>query len=190
MSSSSSNSPAKVLVASLVGTSIEYYDFYLYGTAAALVFGALFFPGESSTAQQLSAFATFAIAFIARPLGSALFGHFGDRIGRKTTLVLSLLIMGLSTTLIAFLPGYASMGVAAPLLLCRLRFCQGIGLGGEWGGAALVATENAPAHQRGRFGIFPQLGAPLGFLLANGLFLLLTLLQPEDEFKAFGWRIP
>jgi len=184
------NRKSTVLLASLVGTTIEYYDFYLYGTAAALVFGALFFPSESSTAQQLSAFATFAIAFIARPLGSALFGHFGDRAGRKSTLVASLLIMGLSTTLIAFLPGYAAIGVWAPLLLCLLRFGQGIGLGGEWGGAALVATENAPLNRRGWFGIFPQLGAPFGFLLANGLFLGLAAVQSEAHFKDFGWRIP
>lgn len=189
-SNSNGNTSARVLFASLVGTTIEYYDFYIYGTAAALVFGALFFPGESSAAQQLSAFASFAIAFIARPLGAALFGHFGDRIGRKTTLVVSLLIMGLSTTLIAFIPGYNSIGVLAPLLLCLLRFGQGIGLGGEWGGAALVATENAPEHKRGWFGIFPQLGAPLGFLLANGLFLVMAAAQSEQSFKEIGWRIP
>lgn len=184
------NSRGRVLFASLVGTTIEYYDFYLYGTAAALVFGALFFPGESTVAQQLSAFATFAIAFVARPLGAALFGHFGDRLGRKTTLVASLLIMGISTTLIGLLPGFASIGVWAPLLLCLLRFGQGIGLGGEWGGAALVATENAPLGKRGWYGIFPQLGAPLGFILANGLFLLMTQVQGEAEFREFGWRIP
>ncbi len=184
------NSKGRVLFASLVGTTIEYYDFYIYGTAAALVFGALFFPNESSSAQQLSAFATFAIAFIARPLGSAIFGHFGDRIGRKTSLVASLLIMGISTTLIAFLPGYAAMGVIAPLLLCILRFGQGIGLGGEWAGAALVATENAPNEKRGWFGIFPQLGAPIGFILANGLFLIMAHFQQEDAFKAIGWRVP
>lgn len=184
------NSRARVLFASLVGTTIEYYDFYLYGTAAALVFGALFFPGASPMAQQLSAFATFAIAFIARPLGAALFGHFGDRLGRKTTLVASLLIMGLSTTLIGVLPGFGVLGVVAPLLLCLLRFGQGIGLGGEWGGAALVATENAPSHQRAWYGMFPQLGAPLGFLFANGGFLLLTHALSEEAFRDFGWRIP
>jgi len=177
-------------MASLVGTTIEYYDFYLYGTAAALVFGALFFPQESSAAQQLNAFATFAIAFIARPLGSAIFGHFGDRIGRKSTLVASLLIMGISTTLIAFLPGYAVIGVWAPILLCLLRFGQGIGLGGEWGGAALIATENAPKDKRARYGMFPQLGAPLGFILANGLFLVMAHFQSESFFKEFGWRVP
>jgi metabolite-proton symporter len=186
----SHNTPARVLVASLVGTTIEYYDFYLYGTAAALVFGALFFPGESTLAQQLAAFASFAIAFIARPLGSAVFGHFGDRFGRKSTLVASLMIMGVSTTLIGLLPGYSSIGLAAPLLLCLLRFGQGLGLGGEWGGAALVATENAPAHRRGWFGIFPQLGAPLGFMLANGLFLVMVAWMGEQEFRETGWRIP
>lgn len=184
------NSRGRVLFASLVGTTIEYFDFYLYGTAAALVFGAMFFPGESPAAQQLSAFATFAIAFVARPLGAALFGHYGDRLGRKTTLVASLLIMGLSTTLIGLLPGFATIGLWAPLLLCLLRFGQGIGLGGEWGGAALVATENAPEGKRGWYGIFPQLGAPLGFMLANGSFLAMTQLQGEAEFREFGWRIP
>lgn len=184
------NTPARVLFASLVGTTIEYYDFYLYGTAAALVFGALFFPGESTLAQQLAAFASFAIAFIARPLGSAVFGHFGDRFGRKSTLVASLMIMGVSTTLIGLLPGFASIGIAAPILLCLLRFGQGLGLGGEWGGAALVATENAPAHKRGWFGIFPQLGAPLGFMLANGLFLLMVAWMGEQQFRETGWRIP
>lgn len=185
-----SNSRSRVLFASLVGTTIEYYDFYLYGTAAALVFGALFFPGESSTAQQLSAFATFAIAFVARPVGSALFGHFGDRLGRKTTLVASLLIMGVSTTLIGCLPGYATAGVMAPLLLCLLRFGQGIGLGGEWGGAALIATENAPANKRAWYGMFPQLGAPLGFILANGLFLFMVHAQGDAGFRESGWRVP
>lgn len=190
MTSAPTNSRSRVLFASLVGTTIEYYDFYLYGTAAALVFGALFFPGESTVAQQLSAFATFAIAFVARPLGAALFGHYGDRLGRKTTLVASLLIMGLSTTLIGMLPGFATIGLWAPLLLCLLRFGQGIGLGGEWGGAALVATENAPEGKRAWYGIFPQLGAPLGFILANGSFLMMTQLQAEAEFREFGWRIP
>lgn len=180
----------RIVLASLVGTAIEYYDFYIFGTAAALVLGALFFPGESEGAQLLSAFATFSIAFIARPLGSVLFGHFGDRVGRKATLVASLLIMGLSTTLIGVLPTYAQAGVWAPLLLCLLRFGQGIGLGGEWGGAALLATENAPPGKRAWFGMFPQLGAPLGFLLANGLFLAMALGLSEEAFRAWGWRIP
>lgn len=184
------SSTGRIVVASLVGTAIEYYDFYIYATAAALVLGPLFFPGDSEGAQLLSAFASFSIAFIARPLGAALFGHFGDRVGRKATLVASLLIMGLSTTLIGLLPGYASIGFWAPVLLCLLRFGQGIGLGGEWGGAALLATENAPPGRRAWFGMFPQLGAPIGFLLANGLFLLLALGLEDAEFRAWGWRIP
>lgn len=181
---------SRLLSATLIGTAIEYYDFYLYATAAALVLGPQFFPGESEAAQRLSAFASFSIAFIARPLGAALFGHFGDRIGRKVTLVASLLIMGLSTTLIGLLPGYAAIGIWAPVLLCLLRFAQGIGLGGEWGGAALLATENAPAGRRAWYGMFPQLGAPSGFLLANGMFLFLSLGLSDSQFRAWGWRLP
>jgi len=181
---------ARVLSASLVGTAVEFYDFYIYATAAALVFGPLFFPGESPAAQTLFAFMTFGIAFIARPVGAVAFGHFGDRIGRKSTLVASLLLMGASTLLIAFLPTYAMIGWVAPLLLCILRFGQGFGLGGEWGGAALLAVENAPAGWESRFGAAPQLGAPVGFLAANGLFLLLGLGLSDDDFLAWGWRIP
>lgn len=184
------NSTGRIIVASLIGTAIEFYDFYIYATAAALVFGPLFFSGESESTQLLSAFATFSIAFIARPVGAALFGHFGDRIGRKTTLVASLFIMGVSTLLIGFLPGYAQIGFWAPVVLCILRFWQGIGLGGEWGGAALLATENAPPGKRAWFGMFPQLGAPIGFILANGLFLVLALTLSEDQFRSWGWRIP
>lgn len=180
----------RIVLASLVGTTIEFYDFYIYGTAAALVIGQTFFPASDPGVQTLNAFLTFGIAFIARPIGSILFGHFGDRIGRKSTLVASMLVMGLSTTLIGALPTYASAGVLAPVLLCLLRFGQGIGLGGEWGGAALLATENAPKGKRSWFGMFPQLGPPIGFFLANGLFLLLLLLLSEDSFKAWGWRIP
>lgn len=183
-------STRRVLTASLVGTSIEFYDFYVYATAASLVFGELFFPSASRGAQQLLAFATLAVAFVARPVGSIFFGHFGDRIGRKSTLVASLLTMGLSTTLIALLPTYASAGWIAPLLLCVLRFGQGFGLGGEWGGAALLAVENAPPGWRARFGMFPQLGAPVGFLAANGLFLLLGLWLTPTQFHDWGWRIP
>lgn len=181
---------ARVLSASLVGTAVEFFDFYIFGTAAALVFGALFFPSESSSAQQLAAFMSFGLAFLARPLGAIAFGHFGDRIGRKATLVASLLLMGGSTVLIGVLPGYAAIGTAAPLLLCLLRFGQGFGLGGEWGGAALLAVENAPKGWESRFGAAPQMGAPLGFLFSNGLFLLLGMGLSEAQFISWGWRIP
>jgi MFS family permease len=180
----------RVLAASLVGTSVEFYDFYIYATAASLVFGPMFFPSKDLAVQQLSALATLAVAFIARPLGAAVFGHFGDRVGRKSTLVASLMLMGGSTFAIAFLPGYAQIGWLAPVLLCVLRFGQGFGLGGEWGGAALLAVENAPPGWRGRFGMFPQLGAPVGFIFANGLFLALSLLLTPDQFKSWGWRLP
>jgi metabolite-proton symporter len=184
------NSASRVIFASFIGTAIEFYDFYVYATAAALVIGPVFFPHGSATAQALSAFVTFGIAFIARPIGSFIFGHFGDRIGRKSTLVVSLLVMGLSTTLIGFLPGYDSIGSLAPMLLCVLRFGQGIGLGGEWGGAALLATENAPAGKRGWFGMFPQLGPSIGFLASNGLFFGLALSLSDDQFRSWGWRVP
>lgn len=181
---------ARILTAALVGTAVEFYDFYIYATAAALVFGPLFFPSESATAQTLFAFMSFGIAFIARPVGAIAFGHFGDRIGRKSTLVASLLLMGTSTVLIGFLPTYAMIGWVAPVLLCVMRFGQGFGLGGEWGGAALLAVENAPKGWEARFGAAPQLGAPVGFLAANGLFLLLGLGLSEADFVAWGWRIP
>jgi metabolite-proton symporter len=183
-------SVGRIVLASLVGTTIEFYDFYIYGAAAALVIGQTFFPKSSAEAQALNAFLTFGIAFLARPVGSMLFGHFGDRIGRKSTLVASMLVMGLSTTLVGVLPGYAQAGVLAPWLLCVLRFGQGIGLGGEWGGAALLATENAPAGRRAWFGMFPQLGPPIGFFLANGVFLALLLGVGEANFVAWAWRIP
>ncbi len=179
-----------MLSASLVGTAVEFYDFYIYGTAAALVFGPLFFPAESPSAQLMLSFMSFALAFFARPVGAILFGHFGDRVGRKSTLVASLMLMGASTTLIAFLPTHAMVGWVAPLLLCLLRFGQGLGLGGEWGGAALLAVENAPKGWRARFGMFPQLGAPVGFIAANGLFLILGLTLTDADFMAWGWRIP
>lgn len=185
-----SNSRLRVAVASFVGTAIEFFDFYVFATAAALVIGPTFFPKDSDAAQTLNAFLTFGIAFLARPIGAALFGHFGDRIGRKSTLVASLLVMGIATTLIGFLPGYHSIGTLAPVLLCVLRFGQGIGLGGEWGGAALLATENAPAGKRGWYGMFPQMGPSIGFLLANGLFFALAMALSDDEFKSWGWRIP
>jgi hypothetical protein len=180
----------RVLAASLVGTAVEFYDFYVYATAAALVFGRLFFPAESTAAQQLLSFMSFGLAFVARPVGAIAFGHFGDRLGRKSTLVASLLLMGVSTLLIAALPTYAMVGPVAPLLLCILRFGQGFGLGGEWGGATLLAFENAPKGWESRFGAAPQLGAPVGFLAANGLFLLLGLGLNEKDFAAWGWRIP
>ena len=183
-------STRRVLAASLVGTSVEFYDFYVYATAASLVFGPLFFPSSSTSAQLLQAYASFALAFLARPVGSVLFGHYGDRVGRKSTLIASLLIMGLSTVAIAFLPTYAAIGWWAPLLLCLMRVGQGLGLGGEWGGAALLAVENAKPTHRARFGMFPQLGAPVGFIAANGLFLLLGLLLTPAQFTAWGWRLP
>lgn len=180
----------RILVASLVGTTIEFYDFYIYATAAALVFGPLFFPAESPSAQLMLSFLSFGLAFLARPFGAILFGHFGDRVGRKSTLVASLLLMGVSTLLIAFLPTYATAGWIAPLLLCTLRFGQGLGLGGEWGGAALLAVEYAPPGWRARFGMVPQLGAPIGFIAANGLFLLIGIQLSDADFAAWGWRIP
>lgn len=186
----SSASPRRILLASLIGTAVEFYDFYIYATAASLVFGPLFFPASSPSLQLLASYASFSIAFIARPLGASVFGHFGDRIGRKSTLVASLLLMGGSTLAIAFLPTYASAGWIAPTLLCLLRFGQGFGLGGEWGGATLLAVENAPPGKRARYGMFPQLGAPVGFVASNGAFLLLGLSLTPDEFQSWGWRLP
>ncbi len=185
-----SASNRRVLTASLVGTAVEFYDFYIYATAASLVFPSLFFPKSSDSAQLLQSYATFAVAFFARPVGAAFFGHFGDRIGRKSMLVASLMMMGGSTLLIAFLPTYAMVGWVAPALLCLLRFGQGFGLGGEWGGAALLAVENAPPGWRARFGMFPQLGAPVGFIAANGLFLILGVVLSQEQFLAWGWRLP
>lgn len=183
-------STRRILTASLVGTSIEYFDFYIYTTAAALVFGPLFFPSEDPELELLLSYATLATAFLARPLGAWVFGHYGDRIGRKSTLVASLLLMGGSTVAIAFLPTYASIGWWAPLLLNLLRFGQGFGIGGEWGGAALLAVENAPPGWRGRFGMMPQFGAPIGFVAANGLFLALGVMLTPEEFVNWGWRLP
>ncbi len=184
------NSPRQVLFASLIGTAIEFFDFYIYATAAVLVFPQLFFPPSDPVSARLASLATFAIAFLARPIGSALFGHFGDRVGRKTTLVAALLTMGLSTVIIGLLPTYDSIGVAAPALLALCRFGQGLGLGGEWGGAVLLATENAPPGKRAWYGMFPQLGAPLGFFLSGGIFIVLSSLLTDEQFFAFGWRIP
>ena len=184
------NTPAQVLFASLIGTTIEFFDFYIYATAAVLVFPKLFFPTSDPTAATLASLATFAIAFFARPIGSALFGHFGDRVGRKATLVAALLTMGVSTVAIGILPTYGSIGVLAPLLLATCRFGQGLGLGGEWGGAVLLAIENAPPGRRAWYGMFPQLGAPLGFICSAGIFLLLSDSLTDAQFFRVGWRVP
>jgi metabolite-proton symporter len=184
------NPRSRVLLASLVGTTIEFFDFYIYATAAVLVFPQLFFPSTDPATATLQSLATFALAFFARPVGSAVFGHYGDRVGRKATLVAALLTMGLSTVAIGLLPTYASIGLLAPALLALCRFGQGFGLGGEWGGAVLLATENAPPGKRAWYGMFPQLGAPIGFVLSTGVFLLLTHYLDDTDFLAWGWRIP
>lgn len=184
------NTAGQVLFASLIGTTIEFFDFYIYATAAVLVFPRLFFPKEDPMSATLASLATFAIAFFARPFGSALFGHFGDRVGRKATLVAALLTMGISTVAIGALPTYASVGVVAPVLLALCRLGQGLGLGGEWGGAVLLAIENAPPNRRAWYGMFPQLGAPIGFLLSGGIFLCLSKFLSNQSFFVYGWRIP
>src|SRR6187402_210646 len=184
------NRPGQVLFASLVGTTVEFFDFNIYATAAVLVFPKLFFPASDPASATLASLATFGIAFLARPIGSALFGHFGDRIGRKTTLVIALSTMGLSTFAIGALPTYGTIGFAAPLLHALCRFGQGIGLGGEWGGAVLLATENAPPGKRAWYGMFPQLGAPIGFFFSSVVFLVLSEWLSDEQFFAFGWRIP
>jgi metabolite-proton symporter len=188
--SAPANSVRRVLVASLIGTTIEFFDFYIYATAAVLVFPKLFFPAGDPASATLQSLATFALAFFARPLGAALFGHFGDRRGRKATLVAALLTMGPSTVAIGLLPGYASIGIAAPILLALFRFGQGLGLGGEWGGAVLLATENAPPDKKAWYGMFPQMGAPIGFLFSSGTFFLLSKTLTDQQFLSFGWRIP
>ncbi len=188
----------RIVFASVVGTTIEFYDFYIYATAAVSVFPLLFFPKGEGTAALLASMATFGVAFVARPIGSILFGHFGDRAGRKATLVGSLLLMGLATFLIGLLPTYHQIGLFAPAMLTVLRFCQGLGLGGEWSGAALLALETAEPGKRARAAMWPQLGAPFGFILANGFFLVLTVLfgfnstsaQAGDHFLVWGWRVP
>lgn len=184
------NSPARVLTASLVGTTIEFFDFYVYATAAVLVFPALFFPNNDPMTALLASFATFSIAFFARPLGAVVFGHYGDRVGRKTTLVAALLTMGVSTVVIGLLPSYETAGVLAPLLLALCRFGQGFGLGGEWGGAVLLATENAPPGKRSWYGMFPQLGAPVGLFLSSGVFWILLHFMSQEALLSWGWRIP
>jgi metabolite-proton symporter len=184
------NTPFKVLFASLAGTTIEFFDFYIYANAAVLVFPSLFFPSSNPSTAMLQSLATFAVAFFARPLGSAFFGHFGDRIGRKTTLVAALLTMGISTVIIGLLPTYDSIGILAPILLVLCRFGQGFGLGGEWGGAVLLAVENAPSNKRAWYGMFPQLGAPIGLVLSGGIFLYLSSILSNEEFYNYGWRIP
>jgi MHS family shikimate/dehydroshikimate transporter-like MFS transporter len=179
----------RAMIASFVGAVVEWYDFFLYGTAASVVFGSLFFPKGNATVGTLAAFATFAVGYAVRPIGGALFGHLGDRTGRKATLVITVLLMGGSTTLIGVLPTYQSVGLAAPLLLVLLRVLQGLAVGGEWGGAVLMAVEHAPAEKRGLFGSSPQLGAPAGLLLSTGAFTLFSLL-PHDQFMKWGWRVP
>jgi metabolite-proton symporter len=183
------SSPLKVAVASLIGTTVEYYDFFIYGTAAALVFPALFFPGSSPLVGTLLSFATLGVGFLARPVGGVVFGHYGDRIGRKRMLVISLIMMGAATLLMGLMPGYDQIGLAAPILLTLLRLVQGFAVGGEWGGATLMAVEHAPAGKRGFFGAFPQMGAPAGVGLATIAFYFASKLDP-DAFLTWGWRLP
>jgi metabolite-proton symporter len=194
-----SGAQGRVAIASMVGTTVEFYDFYVYATASVLVFPQLFFPKGNDTTALLASLATFGLAFVARPLGSVVFGHFGDRWGRKTTLVASLLLMGVATVGIGLLPTYQQVGTGAPVALAVLRFTQGLALGGEWSGAALLATESSSSGRRGWAAMWPQLGAPIGFLLANGsLLVLLTLLggqgaahaDPDGAFQSWGWRVP
>jgi MHS family shikimate/dehydroshikimate transporter-like MFS transporter len=180
----------QVALASFIGTTIEWYDFFLYGTAAALVFDKLFFPSVSPTIGTLAAFATFGVGFAARPVGGIIFGHFGDRVGRKSMLVISLLIMGLATAAIGILPSYASIGIAAPIILVILRLAQGLGVGGEWGGAVLMSVEHAPKGKRGLYGSFPQMGVPAGLLLSTLVFAFMQSATTEAAFLSWGWRIP
>lgn len=183
-------SPLKVATASFVGTAIEWYDYFIYGMAAAIAFGPLFFPSFSPVAGTLAAFATYSVGFLARPLGGIVMGHFGDKIGRKSMLVTSLLVMGVATAGVGLLPTYDQIGVWAPVLLVTLRFIQGIGVGGEWGGAVLMAVEHAPAHKRGFYGSFPQMGVPGGLILANLVFLLVSSSLSDTAFATWGWRVP
>ncbi|WP_422733091.1 MFS transporter [Micromonospora sp. WMMD558] len=185
-----SASLAKIVTVSSAGSAIEWYDFFIYGTAAALVFNKLFFPQTDPLVGTLLAFTTFAVGFVARPLGGALFGHLGDKLGRKPALVTALLLMGGSTTLIGLLPTYGTIGVAAPIVLVVLRFLQGIAVGGQWGGAVLIATENAPPNRRGFYGSFPQLGVPIGLVLSSLVYLVIMARISEQDFSAWGWRVP
>ncbi len=184
------NPMRRIAIASLTGTTVEFYDFFIYGTAAALVFGKVFFPALGGAAATAAAFATFGVAFVARPFGSILFGHFGDRVGRKKTLIATLLLMGLATVAIGLLPGAETIGVAAPILLVVLRLCQGLAVGGEWAGATLLTAENAPPEKRGRYAMFPQLGPSLAFALASLTFLITGLTMTPEAFLAWGWRVP
>ncbi|HWL89671.1 MAG TPA: MFS transporter, partial [Polyangiaceae bacterium] len=179
----------RVIVASLIGTSLEWYDFFLYGLAAALIFKSIFFPSFNPVAGTLMSLATYAVGFVARPVGGAIFGHFGDTVGRKNVLIFTLMLMGISTFAIGLLPSYGTIGIAAPILLVVLRFAQGLGLGGEWGGAVLMAIEHAGAR-RGLAASWPQVGAPVGNLLAAGVLGALSWVLPRDEFLRWGWRIP
>ncbi|MEU3269854.1 MFS transporter [Saccharomonospora sp. NPDC006951] len=183
-------SPRRVAMASLIGTTIEWYDYFIYGLAAAMVFGPLFFPEFSSVAGTLAAFATFSVGFLSRPLGGIVMGHFGDKVGRKSMLVISLMMMGIATVGIGLLPTYSAIGVWAPILLVTFRLIQGVGVGGEWGGAVLMAVEHAPARKRSFYGSFPQMGVPAGLILANLAFLGITAAVSEEAFLAWGWRIP
>jgi metabolite-proton symporter len=180
----------KVLGASFIGTAIEWYDFFLYGAAAALIFGPQFFPSQDPLAGTLAAFATFAVGFIARPVGGVLMGHYGDRVGRKSMLLISMLLMGGATVAIGLLPNYATIGAAAPVLLVIFRFLQGLGVGGEWGGAVLMAVEYSPRNRRALYGSFPQMGLPAGIILSNLVFIVVTAVLAPDVFQAWGWRVP
>jgi metabolite-proton symporter len=184
------HSSRKVAFASLIGTTIEWYDFFIFGTAAALIFNQIFFPSFDPVTGTLAAFASFSVGFIARPVGGVIFAHYGDKIGRKPMLVYSLLLMGAATVMIGLLPGYASIGIWAPILLVALRFAQGFGVGGEWGGAALMAVEHAPEHRRGFYGAWPQVGVPAGIVLGTGTYALLSATLSNDEFREWGWRVP
>src|SRR5262245_28226523 len=180
----------RVVAASFIGTTIEWYDFFLYGTAAALVFNKLFFPKAEPSSGTLLALATYGVGFAARPLGGIIFGHFGDRIGRKAMLVLSLLIMGVATFLIGVMPTYAAIGIWAPVILVALRIAQGVGVGGEWGGAVLMSVEHAPAGRRGFFGSWPQMGVPAGLFLSTVVFLIVQQTTSDEAFLSWGWRVP